>query len=67
MEEYKQKDKKDLKDIACKVIDLFESENISPFDALYVTKQIETAIFESFETFKKDGEENGNKTETIQD
>ena len=64
MEEYKQKDKKDLKEIACKVIDLFESENISPFDALYITKQIETAIFEVFE---KEGEENGNKTETIQD
>lgn len=64
MEEYKQTDEKDLKEIAFKVIDLFESENISPFDAFYITKTIETAIFE---TFKKDGEENGNKTETIQD
>ena len=64
MEEYKQTDEKDLKEIACKVVDLFESENISPFDAFYITKTIETAIFE---TFKKDGEENGNKTETIQD
>ena len=59
MEEYKQANDKDLKEI-----DLFESENISPFDAFYITKTIETAIFE---TFKKDGEENGNKTETIQD
>lgn len=64
MEEYKQANDKDLKEIAFKVIDLFESENISPFDAFYITKTIETAIFE---TFKKDGEENGNKTETIQD
>ena len=64
MEEYKQTDEKDLKEIAFKVIDLFESENISPFDAFYIIKQIETAIIE---TFKKDGEENGNKTETIQD
>ena len=64
MEEYKQKDEKDLKEIAYKVIDLFKSENISPFDAFYIIKAIETAIFE---TFKKDGEENGNKTETIQD
>ena len=61
MEEYKQKD---LKEISFKVIDLFESENISPIDALYITKQIETAIVE---IFKKDGEENGNETETIQD
>ena len=57
MEEYKQTDEKDLKEIAFKVIDMFESENISPFDAFYITKTIETAIFE---TFKKDGEENGN-------
>lgn len=57
MEEYKQTDKKDLKEIACKVIDLFESENISPFYALSITKIIETAIIEEF---KKDGEENGN-------
>ena len=64
MEEYKQTDEKDLKEIAFKVIDLFESENISPFDAFYIIKQIETAIIE---TFKKDGEENGNETETIQD
>ena len=64
MEEYKQTDKKDLKEIACKVVDLFESENISPIEALYIIKQIESAIFE---TIKKDGEENGNKTETIQD
>ena len=64
MEQYKQIDEKDLKEIVCKVIDLFESENISPLDALYIIKQIETAIFK---TFKKDGEENGNKTETIQD
>lgn len=64
MKEYKQTDEKDLKEIACKVIDLFESENISPLDALYITKQIETAIFEVFE---KEGEENGNETETIQD
>lgn len=64
MEEYKQTDEKDLKEIALKVIELFESENISPFDAFYITKTIETAIFE---TFKKDGEENGNETETIQD
>lgn len=64
MEEYKQIDEKELKEIACKVIDLFESENISPIDALYITKIIETAIIE---IFKKDGEENGNKTETIQD
>ena len=64
MEEYKQTDEKDLKEIACKVVDLFESENISPFDAFYITKTIETAIFE---TFKKDGEENGNETKTIQD
>ena len=64
MEEYKQTDEKDLKEIAFKVIDLFESENISSLDALYIIKQIETAIFE---TIKKDGEENGNKTETIQD
>ena len=64
MEEYKQKDEKELKEIACKVIDLFESENISPFDAFYITKTIETAIFE---TIKKDGEENGNETKTIQD
>ena len=64
MEEYKQTDKKDLKEIACKVIDLFESENISPFYALSITKIIETAIIEEF---KKDGEENGNETETIQD
>lgn len=56
MEEYKQTDEKDLKEIACKVIDLFESENISPLDGLYITKHIETAIVE---TFKKDGEENG--------
>lgn len=48
MEEYKQTDEKDLKEIACKVIDLFESENISPLDALYITKQIETAIVETF-------------------
>ena len=53
-----------MKEIAFKVIDLFESENISSLDALYIIKQIETAIFE---TIKKDGEENGNKTETIQD
>ena len=64
MKEYKQTEEKDLKEIAFKVIDLLESENISPFDAFYITKTIETAIFE---TFKKDGEENGNKTETIQD
>ena len=64
MEEYKQTDEKELKEIAFKVIDLFESENISPFDAFYITKAIEIAIFE---TFKKDSEENGNKTETIQD
>ena len=64
MEQYKQADEKYLKEIAFKVIDLFESENISPFDAFCITKTIETAIFE---TFKKDGEENGNKTETIQD
>ena len=64
MEEYKQIDEKELKKIACKVIDLFESENISPIEALYIRKQIETAIFEAI---KKDGEENGNKTETIQD
>ena len=64
MELYKQTDEKYLKEIAFKVIDLFESENISLFDAFYITKAIETAIFE---TFKKDGEENGNKTETIQD
>ena len=64
MEEYKQTDEKDLKEIAFKVIDLFESENISPFDAFYITKTIETAIVE---TFKKDGEENGNETKTIQD
>lgn len=64
MEEYKQTDEKDLKEIAFKVIDLFESENISPFDAFYITKTIETAIFD---IFKKEGEENGNKTETIQD
>ena len=57
MEEYKQTDKKDLKEIACKVVDLFESENISPIEALYIIKQIETAIFEAI---KKDGEENGN-------
>lgn len=56
MKEYKQTDEKDLKEIACKVIDLFKSENISPLDALYITKLIETAIVE---TFKKDGEENG--------
>ena len=64
MEEYKQTDEKDLKEIAFKVIDLFESENISPLDALCIIKQIETAIFE---TIKKDGEENGNETKTIQD
>ena len=64
MEEYKQTNENDLKDIACKVIDLFESENISPLDALYITKQIQTAIVE---TFKKEGEEIGNETETIQD
>lgn len=64
MEEYKQTDEKDMKEIAYKVIDLFESENISPFDGFYIIKTIETAMLE---TFKKDGEENGNKTETIQD
>lgn len=62
MEEYKQLDEKELKEIACKVIDLFENENISPFYALSITKIIETAIIEEF---KKEGEENGNKTETI--
>lgn len=64
MEEYKQIGKKDLKEIAFKVVDLLASENISPFDAFYIIKAIETAFFE---TFKKDGEENGNETETIQD
>lgn len=56
MEEYKQIDEKDLKEIALKVIDLFESENITPLDALCIAKQIETAIVE---TLKMDGEENG--------
>ena len=64
MEQYKQADEKYLKEIAYKVVDLFESENILPIEALYIIKQIETAIFEAI---KKDGEENGNKTETIQD
>ena len=57
MEEYKQKDKKELKEIACKVVDLFESENIVPFDALYIIKEIETSIFKAFEM---GGEEIGN-------
>ena len=57
MEEYKQKDKKELKEIACKVVDLFESENIVPFDALYIIKEIETSIFKAFEM---GGEENDN-------
>ena len=46
------------------MIDLFESENISPFDAFYIIKAIETAIYE---TIKKEGDENGNETKTIQD
>ena len=53
MEEYKQKDEKELKEIAFKVIDLFESENISPFEAYIIIKQIGTAMSE---TIKKDGE-----------
>ena len=57
MEEYKQTNEEDLKEIAFKVIELFKSENISPFDALYITEQIGTAIIE---TFKKGGEEIGN-------
>lgn len=50
-------DEKDLKEIEYKVVDLFESENISALDALYIIKQIETAIFEALE---KAGEENDN-------
>ena len=56
MEEYKQKTK-DLKEIACKVLDLFESENILPIEALSIIKQIEIAIFKALE---KEDEENGN-------
>ena len=64
MEEYKQTDEKDLKEIAFKVINLFESENISPLDALHIINRIQIAFIQSF---KKDGEENGNETKTIQD
>ena len=64
MEEYKQTDEKDMKEIGLKVIELFKSKNISPIDALYITNIIQLAFIQ---TFKKDGEENGNKTETIQD
>lgn len=64
MGEYKQTDEKDLKEIACKVIDVFESENISPLDALHIINRIQIAFIQ---TFKEDGEENGNETETIQD
>ena len=64
MEEYKQTDEKDLKEIALKVIKLFESENISPLDALHIINRIRIAFIQAF---KKDGEENGNETETIQD
>lgn len=46
---------KDLKEIACKVIDLFKNENISPIDALCVMKMIQTAIFE---TTNKEGDKN---------
>ena len=56
MKEYKITNEKDLKEIAYKVIDLFESENISPLDSLYITKQLQNAIIEAF---KKEGEEIG--------
>lgn len=64
MEEYKQTDEEDLKEIGLKVIELFKSKNISPIDSLYIINIIQIAFIK---TFKKDGEENGNETETIQD
>lgn len=46
---------KDLKEIACKVIDLFKNENISLLDGLCIMETIQTAIFEMI---TKEGDKN---------
>ena len=55
---------KKIQRIAMKVVKQFTCKHLTVLECLTALKVIEQALLEQV---KKDGEENGNKTETIQD
>ena len=55
---------KKIQRIAMKVVEQFTRKHLTVLECLTALKVIEQALLEQV---KKDGEENGNKTETIQD
>lgn len=55
---------KKIQRIAMKVVEQFTRKHFTVLECLTALKVIEQSLLKSI---KKDGEENGNKTETIQD
>ena len=55
---------KKIQRIAMKVVEQFTRKHLTVLECLTALKVIEQALLEQV---KKDGEENGNETETIQD